>query len=208
MSFFPFYIDIEGKNCLVIGGGTVALRKIEKIAPFKPKIVVIAPEICEEIRKLDIVCRFRKFEDGDLENTDFVICATNDESLNTHIFQLCNSKKLLINTVDNKENCSFIFPAIARSGDVTVAITTEGKSPVLARYLKERFKAILNDEEGAGAIAEKLGSYRKIIKDSVHSETGRKSAFSRLLNLCIEGKSSDIDNQLVQKIIEEENHEN
>ena len=104
MSFFPFYIDIEGKNCLVIGGGTVALRKIEKIAPFKPKIVVIAPEICEEIRKLDIVCRFRKFEDGDLENTDFVICATNDESLNTHIFQLCNSKKLLINTVDNKEN--------------------------------------------------------------------------------------------------------
>ena len=146
MAYFPFYIDIENKKILVVGGGTVALRKIEKLMPFSPDITVVAPKICEEIKALNVKIIDRRFCDSDLDGAFCVVSATDDETLNGRIFQLCNEKNILVNTVDDKEKCGFIFPAIASKNGITAGITTSGKSPIYAKYLKEQFINLLENK--------------------------------------------------------------
>ena len=184
MAYFPFYIDIENKKILVVGGGTVALRKIEKLTPFSPDITVVAPKICEEIKVLNVKIIDRRFCDSDLEGAFCVISATDDETLNGRIFQLCNEKNILVNTVDDKEKCGFIFPAIASKNGITAGITTSGKSPIYAKYLKEV-----------------LWKYRPIIKEKVEKEDDRRKIFEQLLSLCLSGLEPD--EKTVENLIEE-----
>lgn len=136
MAYFPFYIDIENKKILVVGGGTVALRKIEKLTPFSPDITVVAPKICDEIKALNVKIIDRRFCDSDLDGAFCVVSATDDETLNGRIFQLCNEKNILVNTVDDKENAD-LFSCNCKQNGITAGITTSGKSPIYAKYLKE-----------------------------------------------------------------------
>ena len=171
MAYFPFYIDIENKKILVVGGGTVALRKIEKLMPFSPNITVVAPKICDEIKALNVKIIDRRFCDSDLDGVFCVVSATDDETLNGRIFQLCNEKNILVNTVDDKEKCGFIFPAIASKNGITAGITTSGKSPIYAKYLKELFVGVL--ESMNENTTEVLWKYRPIIKEKVEKEDDR-----------------------------------
>ena len=199
MAYFPFYIDIENKNILVVGGGTVALRKIEKLLPFKPNITVVSPKISIEILRLNVNTINREFADGDLENVFCVISATDDEQVNAHIFDLCSAKNILVNTVDDKEKCEFIFPALVQKNSVTVGITTSGKSPIYAKYLKEQFLNML--ENTNSDTAETLWQYREYIKENTADEELRKKVFSALMGMCLCGESIDTD--VVNKIIKE-----
>lgn len=199
MAYFPFYIDIENKNILVVGGGTVALRKIEKLMPFKPSITVVSPKISTEILRLNVNTINREFADGDLENVFCVISATDDEQVNAHIFDLCSAKNILVNTVDDKEKCGFIFPAIVQKNSVTVGITTSGKSPIYAKYLKEQFLNML--ENTNSDTAETLWQYREYIKENTVDEELRKKVFLALMSMCLCGESIDTD--VVNKIIKE-----
>lgn len=199
MAYFPFYIDIENKNILVVGGGTVALRKIEKLLPFKPSITVVSPKISTEILRLNVNTINREFADGDLENVFCVISATDDEQVNAHIFDLCNAKNILVNTVDDKEKCGFIFPALVQKNSVTVGITTSGKSPIYAKYLKEQFLNMLENTNSDAA--ETLWQYREYIKENTADEELRKKVFSALMSMCLCGESIDTD--VVNKIIKE-----
>ncbi|WP_449075026.1 precorrin-2 dehydrogenase/sirohydrochlorin ferrochelatase family protein [Ruminococcus sp.] len=199
MAYFPFYIDIENKNILVVGGGTVALRKIEKLLPFKPNITVVSPKISIEILRLNVNTINREFADGDLENVFCVISATDDEQVNAHIFDLCSAKNILVNTVDDKEKCGFIFPALVQKNSVTVGITTSGKSPIYAKYLKEQFLNML--ENTNSDTAETLWQYREYIKENTADEELRKKVFSALMGMCLCGESIDTD--VVNKIIKE-----
>lgn len=199
MAYFPFYIDIENKNILVVGGGTVALRKIEKLLPFKPNITVVSPKISIEILRLNVNTINREFADGDLENVFCVISATDDEQVNAHIFDLCSAKNILVNTVDDKEKCGFIFPALVQKNSVTVGITTSGKSPIYAKYLKEQFLNML--ENTNSDTAETLWQYREYIKENTADEEVRKKVFSALMSMCLCGESIDTD--VVNKIIKE-----
>lgn len=199
MAYFPFYIDIENKNILVVGGGTVALRKIEKLSPFKPSITVVSPKICEEILKFNVKAVEREFDDNDLSGTFCVISATDNEQVNSHIFELCKEKNILVNTVDDKEKCGFIFPALVQKNSVTVGITTSGKSPIYAKYLKEQFLNML--ENTNSDTAETLWQYREYIKENTADEELRKKVFSSLMNMCLCGKNIDVD--VVDKIIKE-----
>ena len=199
MAYFPFYIDIENKNILVVGGGTVALRKIEKLLPFKSSITVVSSKISNEILRLNVNTINREFADGDLENVFCVISATDDEQVNAHIFDLCSAKNILVNTVDDKEKCGFIFPAIVQKNSVTVGITTSGKSPIYAKYLKEQFLNML--ENTNSDTAETLWQYREYIKKNTADEELRKKVFSALMGMCLCGESIDTD--VVNKIIKE-----
>ncbi|WP_294386873.1 bifunctional precorrin-2 dehydrogenase/sirohydrochlorin ferrochelatase [uncultured Ruminococcus sp.] len=199
MAYFPFYIDIENKNILVVGGGTVALRKIEKLLPFKPSITVVSPKISTEILRLNVNTINREFADGDLENVFCVISATDNEQVNAHIFDLCSAKNILVNTVDDKEKCGFIFPALVQKNSVTVGITTSGKSPIYAKYLKEQFLNML--ENTNSDTTETLWQYREYIKENTVDEELRKKVFSALMGMCLCGESIDTD--VVNKIIKE-----
>lgn len=202
MGYFPFYIDIDNKNCVVVGGGVVALRKIEKLSPFNPAITVVAPKICDEILKISKIkiCN-RKFEDNDIDNAFMVISATDDEELNQHIFELCNEKNILVNTVDDKKKCGFVFPALAKTKNITVGISTSGKSPLYARYLREKIENLI--DENSDEITDVLCRYRSLIKNEIKSEEKRKMAFEQILEICLQGDINNIDEKQILHIIEE-----
>ena len=201
MGYFPFYIDIENKKCLVAGGGIVALRKVRKLLPFRPQITVVADEICDELNKIkEVKILNRKFKDTDIDNAFMVISATDDNKLNTHIFELCKSKNILINTVDDKEKCGFIFPALVKRNNVTVGISTSGKSPLYCKALRKKIEKSL--DEKCDKTVEILSKYRVCIKSEIKSEENRKKAFERILEIC--GENYDkVDEKQILKIIEE-----
>ena len=124
MGFFPFYTDIQDKSCLIIGGGKVALRKAEKILLFGAEITVISPQMNKGIETLPVKRIYRKFEDTDIDNAFFVIYAANDCELAAHVSRLCKKRHIPINSVDDIENCSFIFPALAVKESITISILT------------------------------------------------------------------------------------
>lgn len=184
MGYFPFFIDIKDKNCVVIGGGTVALRKVEKLIPFEPRITVVAPKICREITDLEnIETVKRSFTESDLDGAFMTICATDNEELNSRIFELCTNRNIPVNTVDDKEKCGFLFPALVHEKDITVGITTSGRSPVYAKFLKEQIDGLLDSFHLK--IEELLGRYRPVVKRIFSTEYKRKEAFEAILDLCL-----------------------
>ncbi|MBR2176444.1 MAG: bifunctional precorrin-2 dehydrogenase/sirohydrochlorin ferrochelatase [Clostridia bacterium] len=198
MQYFPFYTDIEGKLCVIVGGGTVALRKAEKLLPFRPKIKVIAERVCAGLLDIpDIEIRLRKFLYSDINSAFMVIAATDDRVLNGEIYRLCSEKNIFVNTVDDKENCGFIFPALVKGENFTVAVSTSGKSPLYARYLREKIEKTIEDD--SDEIIDLLSSCRELVKEKISGEEKRKAVFERILKQYIEDKSS-ID---IEKIIKE-----
>lgn len=185
MAYFPFFIDIKDKPFLVVGGGNVALRKVRKLLPFEPKITLCAPEICEEILDIDgLIIKRRKFEERDLEGVFAVISATSDEQLNSRIYEICKEKNILVNTVDVPDKCGFIFPALVKKNDISVGVSTGGKSPLYAKYLRKKLDRLITEED-VNAI-EFLGEIRPRIKAEIADEEKRKAAFERVLQLCID----------------------
>ena len=199
MGYFPFFVDVENQNCLVVGGGVVALRKIEKLLPFNPNITVVSPKVHKEILSIENINIIkRKFDFNDLNEKSFVITATDDKVLNKEIYNFCKENNIPVNTVDDKDNCSFIFPALARNNGVTVAISTSGKSPLYAKYLRKKIENLIQDSE---SIVDNLSKYREKIKNEISLEENRKAAFEKLLEYSLSNES--ITDDLVDKIIKD-----
>lgn len=199
MGYFPFFVDVENQNCLVVGGGVVALRKIEKLLLFNPNITVVSPKVHKEISSIkNINIIKRKFDFNDLKEKSFVITATDDKVLNKEIYNSCEENNIPVNTVDDKDNCSFIFPALARNNGVTVAISTSGKSPIYAKYLRKKIESLIRDSE---SIVDNLSKYREKIKNEISLEENRKVAFEKLLEYSLSNES--ITDDLVGKIIKD-----
>lgn len=199
MGYFPFFVDVENQNCLVVGGGVVALRKIEKLLPFNPNITVVSPKIHKEILSIENINIInRKFDFNDLKEKSFVITATDDKVLNKEIYNSCKENNIPVNTVDDKDNCSFIFPALAKNNGVTVAISTSGKSPLYAKYLRKKIESLIQDSE---SIVDNLSKYREKIKNEISLEENRKVAFEKLLDYSL--NNENITDDLVDKIIKD-----
>lgn len=199
MGYFPFFVDVENQNCLVVGGGVVALRKIEKLLPFNPNITVVSPKVHKEILSIENINIIkRKFDFNDLKEKSFVITATDDKVLNKEIYNFCKENNIPVNTVDDKDNCSFIFPALARNNGVTVAISTSGKSPLYAKYLRKKIENLIQDSE---SIVDNLSKYREKIKNEISLEENRKVEFEKILEYSLSNES--ITDDLVDKIIKD-----
>ena len=144
MPYFPFFTDLTGKPGLVVGGGTVALRKVEKLIPFTRNLIVLAPEICGAIRNIPgLTLVERSYVPGDESGMTFVIAATDDRSVNRTISERCQEARIPVNVVDDAELCTFLFPALVQRGQLTVGISTGGSSPTAAICLKEQINALL-----------------------------------------------------------------
>ena len=195
MAYFPFFIDIADRKILIAGGGNVALRKAQKLLQYGADITVTAPEICAELERLDGVTLIRRgFTDSDADGVFAVIAATDDRALNSHIYELCTRRNILVNTVDDPENCGFYFPALVRRNNVTVGISTGGTSPVFARYLREKTEELLDAKTlAAGDI---LTKYRPLIKQRFSTEEQRKNAAEAVLERCTESGDIPTDNEI------------
>ncbi len=146
MGYFPFFVDIKGKSGLIIGGGRIASHKVEKLLPFEPELTVIAPEIVPELLENPALdCKVRAFRKEDLEGRLFVVAASDDKELNQYAAKLCREKNILVNVVDEREECGFIFPSLVKEGKLTVGISTEGASPRIAADIRSKIAQELPD---------------------------------------------------------------
>lgn len=185
MSCFPFFIELSGRPGLIAGGGTVALRKIEKLLPYGPQLTVAAPDIAEEIAALPGLRLLRRtFRPEDLEGMVFAIAATADREVNHRIAALCRERGILVNVVDDPEACTFLFPALVKRGDLSVGISSGGASPSAAIYLRKQIAALLPDH--LEDMLNMLKAARPGIKAALPDEADRARAFDALFRRCLE----------------------
>ena len=194
MGYFPFFVELEGKKGVIVGGGTVAARKVEKLLAFGPDLTVIAPDIeaCVktqgELLQKD-AAGSRRFEERtfrmeDLEGADFVIAATDDTALNGEIADYCKVRRIPVNVADDREKCTFFFPALVKDGPLTVGISTDGKSPFAASWVRREIAGML--PESIGEVIDLLGQIRPVVMELEEEESARKKLFERLFFHCME----------------------
>jgi siroheme synthase-like protein len=144
MPLFPAFIDLKDKEVLVVGGGKVATRKVQKLLPFGAKIEVVSPRITKELQGLFLAGRIswkkRKFLIKDLRSAYMVVVAVDSIGLQRMVFNYCSKRKILCNAVDSPDYCNFIFPALVHKGDVVIGISTSGKVPALSALLREKIE--------------------------------------------------------------------
>lgn len=202
MGYFPFFIDLSEKEGLIVGGGMVALRKIEKLMAFGPKLTVAACSFEREIEEIKGLSLVRKpFCEDMIDGKYFVIAATDDKELNHRISRLCEERNILINTVDDKEACTFIFPSLVKKGKLTVGISTEGASPSAAIHIKEHLEQWLPGE--FEEILDFLEKSRPQVKGRIPDEKKRARFFAGLFGQCIE-KERPLTEEEWKAIMEEQ----
>lgn len=196
MGYFPFFMDIAGKNGVIVGGGKVAARKVEKLLAFGPKLTVIAPGIEEGIRMMgeaavqtgaaSLILKERPFQMSDLTGADFVIAATDDETLNGRISECCMAQRIPVNVVDDREKCSFLFPALVQEGDLTIGISTNGKCPTASAWVRKELSQTI--PEGLGETIELISQLRPHVMELTASESRRREILEVLFSYCMEKK--------------------
>ena len=149
-TYYPVYIQLQERPCVVIGGGKIAEGKVQGLLTAGAKVKVISPDLTSYLRTLSkenaIEHIERTYQTGDLTGAFMVICATDQIEINHKVWQEASANRQLVNVVDDTPRCNFIAPAILRKGDLTLAISTAGKAPALAVRLKERLQEQLGTE--------------------------------------------------------------
>lgn len=200
MAYFPMFIELDNKKCLIVGGGEVAYRKAIVLNDFNADITIIAPCINDKIKNLFGITYIEKeFENNDLLDKFLVVAATDDEVLNHSIACLCNQRNIHINAVDQIQDCGFIFPSYIKEEDVVAAFSSGGNSPVVTQYLKRECKTIVTKH--IGKLANFLGSIRPIVKEACQSEKERKNVYKYLLNYGIKNNVIP-SNEQVEKTLD------
>ncbi len=151
MTYYPVCLDIKDKRCVVVGGGKVAFRKVESLLEAGARVIVISPKMNTSLQKLinknKITYLPQEYKSGDIKKGIFlVIAATDDSQLNAKIADDAKRLNLLINVVDAPKLCNFILPATLRRGSLTISVSTSGKSPALAKKIKEDLQNIYGTE--------------------------------------------------------------
>lgn len=188
MSYFPIFIEMKDKNCLVVGGGKIATRKIKTLLSYEAKIKVVAPHICDEIKQykkenINLELEEREFIYEDCLNAFLVIGATNDIKLNKNIYNYCNQHNILVNIINGKDFCTFLFPSTIKRRDISIGITTSGKSPALAKAIRRQIEE--NFPSHYGELNDILGWAREQVIKEIGEEKKRRGIFSHLIELGI-----------------------
>ncbi|WP_443595240.1 precorrin-2 dehydrogenase/sirohydrochlorin ferrochelatase family protein [Agathobacter sp.] len=188
MAYFPMFVDMTERECLIVGGGNVAYRKVMVMLDFGAKVTVVAEDICEELGKLTIENRItfikRRFERKDCDGMEMVIAATDDNALNHEITEYCKAKGIMVNAVDQKADCSFIFPSYVKEKNLVAAFSSSGNSPVLTQYLKGKEQEILTPF--LGELNEYMGQIREKVIAEYDTEAERKRVFKEILCAAID----------------------
>jgi siroheme synthase-like protein len=150
LSYYPVFLKICGMKCVVVGGGQVALRKVRALLEHEANIDVIGPDICSELIALADVKRIRvflrDFKPEDLQKAFIAIAATDNRDINQQVAEEARRNSVLVNVVDDAESSNFIVPSCIQRGDITIAISTAGRSPALARKIRTKLEQDFGDE--------------------------------------------------------------
>lgn len=181
MPYFPMFVNLEGKRIVVVGGGKVASRKVEKLLPFGAVIRVIAPRISNYLQELreqgKIEALKRKVRLRDLRDAFMVVVAVNDKLLQRRIHSYCLKTGIHCNAVDSPDFCSFIFPALVTRGELVVGISTSGRVPALSAGVKSLIEDFLPQD--LGLLLEELQALRQ----SLPAGSERQERLSQIVRL-------------------------
>lgn len=183
MDFLPLFHNFRGRPCLVVGGGTVALRKVRILQEAGASITVVAPKVCPALFQQAAEGRIqhlaRDFEPTDLSGVDLVIAATDKTAVNRQVSQEAQARHLPVNVVDNPSLCTCIVPSILDRSPVMVAVSTGGKAPVLGRLLRTRLETLI--PSAYGRLAELAESYRPRVKERIPGGEERRRFWEDML---------------------------
>jgi siroheme synthase-like protein len=181
--YYPIFLDVENRDVVIIGGGAVCARKAETMMRYGARVKVVAPEVTDEIKgwakdgRLEVTRK--KYDEADLAGASIVIASTDDACVNGRIARDCRRRKIPVNVVDVTHLCEFIVPAIVEHGSIQVAVSTGGKSPALARTLKENLQKFVGPEYAE--LNDLLGTLRPAAKKVLPTDTDRKRFFDGIL---------------------------
>ena len=181
--YYPIYIDIEDRGVVIIGGGNVCARKAETMMKYGARVTIVSPTFTDEIeqwaRDGQLAIKRKQYEEGDLEGANLVIASTDDQSVNEQVAADCRRRRIPVNVVDVTPLCEFIVPAIIEKGSVQIAVSTGGKSPALARTLKEDLQRMIGPEYAE--VNDVLGTLREGAKKVLPTDVDRKRFFDGII---------------------------
>lgn len=193
--YYPIYLDIENRDVVIIGGGSVCARKAETMMKYGARVTVVSPEFTDEIERWAaegrLAVKRKMYDHGDVEGANLVIASTDDQRVNEQIAADCRARRIPVNVVDVTPLCEFIVPAIIEKGSIQIAVSTGGKSPAVARTLKEDLQRLIGPEYAEAN--DVLGTLRDGAKSVLPTDVDRKRFFDGIiaagfLNLLRDGK--------------------
>jgi len=184
MSFYPICLDLEARHCVVVGGGRVAERKVLGLLSCRAQVSVISPLLTDELHLQHangtILWIDREYRQGDLAGAFLVIAATDDEETQKQVYEEADANNLLLNVADVPQRCNFILPATVRRGDLTISVSTAGKSPALARKIRMELEKRYGPEYRV--LVDILGGIRPEILASGFPQSENEDLFKQLLH--------------------------
>ncbi len=207
MRYYPAFLDVSGRHCLVVGGGAVGTRKVRTLLECGARVTVISTAFSPELEELSaagrVALKSEPYRAGDLEGMFLVIGATDDEELNRRVSEDAARRNMLCNIADRPEACSFILPAIVTRGDLVIAISTSGKSPAFAKHLRRRLQGEFGPEYAR--FLEIMGAVRRRLLAAEHAPEAHRPLFEALIEgglveLIREGDEEKID-ALLEEIL-------
>ena len=181
--YYPIYLDIEDRSVVIIGGGNVCARKAETMMKYGARVTVVSPEFTDEIeqwaREGCLALKRKMYDQSDLDGANIVIASTDVQSVNEQIAADCRARRVPVNVVDVTPLCEFIVPAIIESGSIQIAVSTGGKSPAVARTLKEDLQRSIGPEYAEAN--DVLGTLRDGAKRVLPTDVDRKRFFDGII---------------------------
>ncbi|CAG1020769.1 partial uroporphyrin-III C-methyltransferase / precorrin-2 dehydrogenase / sirohydrochlorin ferrochelatase, partial [Patescibacteria group bacterium] len=213
MDYFPIFLKLQQQNCLVVGAGSVAARKIDALGKAGAMITVIAKDISPTVANMqktyNLVLQQKSFEPDDIKNFKLVVSATDNDVVNRLVADTAQKHGILVNVVDHPELCTFIFPAIIDRSPIIAAFSSGGASPVLTRLLRAKIESVIPPAYGQLAtLAEK---FRTQVKQRINQPSQRRIFWEQVLQghiaeLVFVGKTQQAEQQLQQQLNEQQNH--
>lgn len=180
MKYFPMFMELEGREVLVCGGGRHGVEKVERLMPFGARIRVISETVSEEMERQEgIVIVRRRFEEADLDPCPAFVVAAQGREENERIAGICRRRHIPVNAVDMQDLCDFIFPAMIVSGRLCVGISTGGASPAAAVELKRRMAGQIPDN--VDQILDWMADLRERVRGSIPDREDQRAAFRSMV---------------------------
>lgn len=192
-SYYPVFVNLQGKRCLVVGGGEIASRKVQGLLEAGAEVAVVSPRLSKPLARLaaEGVIRHqrRAFREADVAGCALVIGATNQSAVNRAVSEAARRRNIWVNIVDTPDACDFIAPAVVQRGALQIAVSTGGHSPTLAKRIRMRLEGVYGEEYAE--LLEKLGRERQRIQRLIGDPALRKAYYEHLVDALL----ADLDSE-------------
>ncbi|MCG8470562.1 MAG: bifunctional precorrin-2 dehydrogenase/sirohydrochlorin ferrochelatase [Desulfobacterales bacterium] len=183
MRYYPVSLDVKGRACLVVGGGAVGSRKVETLVKCGAEVTVVSKAFTDELlvmgEKGEITLVSRAYSPSDLDGKFLVIVATDDQAFNEGVSRDAEKACKLCNVADYPSACNFILPSIVQRGDMTLSISTSGKSPAFAKWMRRQLQEQFGSEYGE--FLKLMGLIRQKLLAEAHEPEAHKPLFEALI---------------------------